>query len=110
MRWKVEFYDTKVMKSIQQWPIHINAKFIWIVDLIEEFGPETTGMPHVKTMGKGLFEIRAKGSEGIGRAFFCTIKNKIVIILHGFIKKTQKTPQKDIDIAKKRMLEVKNNE
>jgi phage-related protein len=67
-------------------------------------------MPHVKALGQGLFEIRIKAAEGIGRAFFCNIKGKIIIILHEFIKKTQKTPQKDMDLAKKRMREVKDNE
>jgi phage-related protein len=59
-------------------------------------------MPHIKTLGQGLFEIRVKAVEGIGRAFFCTIKGKNIIILHEFIKKTQKTPQKEMDLAKKR--------
>jgi phage-related protein len=110
MRWKIEFYDIKVMKSITQWPVGIGAKFTRIVDLIEEFGPETVGMPHIKALGQGLFEIRVKASEGIGRAFFCTIKGKVIIILNDFIKKTQKTPQKEMDLAKKRMKEVKDNE
>lgn len=110
MSWKVEFYDTKLMKSILKWPNQISAKFVWIVDLIEEFGLERVGMPHIKTLGSGLFEIRAQGNEGIGRAFFCTMQGKKIIILHEFIKKTQKTPKKEMELAKKRMLEVKNNE
>jgi phage-related protein len=70
MRWKIEFYDTKVMKSIDRWPVHIGAKFTRIVNLIEEFGPEDIGMPHIKALSRGLFEIRVKAKEGIGRAFF----------------------------------------
>lgn len=110
MSWKVTFYDEKVMKSIHQWPIRIGAKFARVVDLIEEFGPESIGMPHIKTLGQGLFEIRVKAMEGIGRAFFCTVKGKNIIILHEFIKKTQKTPQKEMDLAKKSMREIKDNE
>jgi phage-related protein len=110
MRWKIEFYDVKIMKSIRQWPVYISAKFTRIVDLIEEFGPENIGMPHIKALGQGLFEIRVKAVEGIGRAFFCIVKGKVIIILNEFIKKTQKTPQKEIDLAKKRMREVKDNE
>jgi len=70
MKWRVSFYDSKVMSNVQSWPCGIKAKFIWIVNLIEELGPEELGMPHIKSMKKGLFEIRASGSEGIGRAFF----------------------------------------
>jgi len=110
MRWKIEFYDVKVMKSIDRWPVHLGTKFTRIVDLIEEFGPDGVGMPHIKALGQGLFEIRVKATEGIGRAFFCTIKGKVIIILNEFIKKTQKTPQNEIDLAKKRMKEVKDNE
>jgi phage-related protein len=57
-----------------------------------------------------LFEIRSKGQEGIGRAFFCYKKGKTIIILHGFIKKTNSTPKKELDIAKLRMKEVQKNE
>ena len=111
MRWKIEFYNTKVMKSIlEEWPVGIRAKFSETAKLIKEFGLENIGMPHVKALGQGLFEIRVKAAEGIGRALFCTIKDKVIIILNGFIKKTEKAPQKEIDLAKKRMREVKDNE
>ena len=59
-------------------------------------------------MGQGLFEIRAKGKEGIGRSFFCMVKGKEVIILHSFIKKSQKTPAKELNLARKRLKEVKS--
>lgn len=108
MKWDVGFYDRKVMEGIQKWPSNMKAKFIWIVDLIEKFGPQEIGMPHVKAMSKGLFEIRARGNEGIGRALFCIKGNRRIIILNGFIKKTQKTPQKEIDLARVRMEEVKD--
>jgi phage-related protein len=106
MKWNVNFYDQRVLKSIQEWPKSISAKFAWIVDLIEKHGPDEIGMPYIKAMKKGLFEIRAQGNEGIGRAFFCIKKGCLVIILSGFIKKTQKTPQKEIDLARKRMEEI----
>lgn len=109
MLWKIEFYDKKVEESIKEWPDGLLAKFLWIADVIEKFGPAELGMPHVKAMGQGLFEIRVKANEGIGRAMFCTVKGKVVIVLNGFIKKTQKTPLNEIALAKKRMIEVKKN-
>jgi phage-related protein len=54
-----------------------------------------------------LFEIRARGKEGIGRAFFCMIVGQKVVILHAFIKKSQKTPQKELEIARRRMAHIK---
>ena len=76
-----------------------------ILELIEEFGP-ALGKPHTAPMGGGLFEIRAKGKEGIGRAFFCTIKGGEIVILHSFVKKTQRTPRKELEKARRRMKEV----
>ncbi|MEX0739019.1 MAG: type II toxin-antitoxin system RelE/ParE family toxin [Pseudohongiella sp.] len=60
-------------------------------------------------MGSGLFEIRARGKEGIGRSLFCTVKGQEIIILNSFVKKTQKTPKKEIDKARKRKKELKND-
>lgn len=106
MKWKVSFYNEKVMKDLLKWPVGIKAKFTHIVNLLEQYGPIEVGMPFIKSMGEGLYEIRSKGKEGIARAFFCMIVNKEIVILHGFIKKDQKTPNKELKIAKKRLREV----
>ncbi len=73
--------------------------------MIEECG-YALGFPYTKSLGNGLFEIRAKGTEGMGKSFFCTVKNREVIILHSFINKSQKTPKKELGIAGKRLKEV----
>ena len=72
-----------------------------------QFGP-ALGKPYTESLGEGLFEIRAKGKEGINRSLFCTLKGKEIIILHSFIKKTKKTPKKELKLARKRMREVKS--
>ena len=105
MNWIVTFFNNKVVKETHNFPKGILANFLHIVEMIEEFGP-ALGMPYTSPMGKGLFEIRAKGREGIGRSLFCTIKDQEIVILHSFVKKTQKTPKKELDIARKRMKEV----
>jgi phage-related protein len=105
MNWNVSFFNEKVSKTTLAFPKGILANFLHIVEMIEQFGP-SLGMPYTKAFGKGLFEIRAKGKEGIGRSFFCTVKGNKVVILHSFIKKTNKTPKKDLDVAQKRMKEV----
>ena len=105
MNWKVSFFNEKVSKATLAFPKGVLANFLHIVEMIEQFGP-SLGMPYTKAFGKGLFEIRAKGTEGIGRSFFCTIKGNEVVILHSFIKKTNKIPKKDLDIAQKRKKEV----
>ena len=62
---------------------------------------------HTRAIGEGLFEIRAKAGVGIGRAFYCTLVGKRIVVLHGFIKKTDKTPPREIKIARERLKELK---
>lgn len=59
------------------------------------------GMPLVRSLGNGLWEIRSHVSRGIARVLFKMIDGEIVL-LHGFIKKTQKTPLEDLKLAKNR--------
>lgn len=66
------------------------------------------GEPHTKAFGEGLFELRLKGAEGIARVFFCTLVGKRIVMLHSFIKKTDKTPPRERAVAEARMKEVKH--
>jgi phage-related protein len=72
---------------------------------MELFGPDL-GMPHTRAMGGGLFELRIKAAEGIARVFYCTVVNRRIVILHQFVKKSDKTPPKELEIARRRMKEV----
>ena len=106
MKWQITFYNNKVEQETLNFPPGILANFLHIAEMIEEFGP-TIGKPYSAPMGGGLFEIRAKGKEGISRSLYCMARGREIIILHSFIKKSQKTPKKELDLAKKRMKEVK---
>lgn len=90
------------------WPPGINANFVRIAQQMEISGPNL-GLPYTRAFGDGLFEMRAKSAEAIGRALFCCIVERHVIILHGFIKKTQITPAKELEIARKRLKEIKHD-
>ncbi len=105
MKWKITFFNEKVENEILKFPPGILANFLHILELIENYGP-SLGRPHTKPMKKGLFEITAKGQEGIGRAFFCIVENKEIVIVHSIIKKTKKTPTKDLELARKRIKEL----
>jgi phage-related protein len=59
------------------------------------------GMPHVRSLGKGLYEVRSNLAAGIARVIF-TIKGEDIVLLHGFIKKTQKMPLEALALAEKR--------
>jgi phage-related protein len=65
-------------------------------------------MPPTRAMDDGLFEVRAKAGEGIGRAFYCTLVGGRIVVLHGFIKKTVKTLAKELKIARDRFKEFKS--
>jgi phage-related protein len=76
---------------------------------MEIYGPNL-GMPHTRAMGAGLFELRLKAAEGIARVLYCTLSNRRIVMLHQFIKKSDKTPRKELDTARRRMKEVKDAE
>ena len=68
------------------------------------------GMPTCRPMGQGLYEVRSNLSSGkIARVFFCVHKNQMML-LHGFIKKTQKTPKPDLDLALERKKQLEERE
>jgi phage-related protein len=94
-----------VQSDVLGWPAGIAARFTQLALRMEVYGPDL-GMPHTRAMGEGLFELRLRAVEGIGRAFFCTIKDKRIVVLHGFVKKTQATPQRELELARKRLKEV----
>jgi len=107
MAYQIVFYNHKVEAEILNWPTGIVASFSKIAQRIEEYGPNI-GMPFTNPMGDGIFEIRARGIEGIGRGLFCLEIDQKVIILHAFIKKTPKTPKEDLDLARTHLKELRN--
>jgi len=105
MAWEIDFY-AGVEAAILEMPEKIQARMIHLLEMIEAHGANL-GEPHTKSLGDGLFEIRAKAKEGLGRGLYCYMDGQSVQILHAFVKKDQKTPKKDLDLARNRMKEVK---
>ena len=83
----------------------IRARFLRMAELMTAHAPDL-GMPHTRAMGGGLFEIRTKASEGIGRAFYCTVIGCRIVNLHAIAKKSQKTPPAALELVRKRMREI----
>ena len=102
MNYTVEYFHSRVKAEIEGWPDGILADYARLVELLMEFGPNLR-MPHSRAMGGGLFELRPRGREGIGRAFYCFVVGQRVVILHAFVKKTQETPEQELRIARRRM-------
>jgi phage-related protein len=88
-------------------PAGFLARFIRYAEKMELYGPDL-GMPHTRAMGDGLFELRLKAAEGIARVFYCTLVGKRVVMLHHFTKKTDKTPAKELNVARMRKKEIEN--
>jgi phage-related protein len=105
--WTVQYFNDRVQRDVEAWPVGIYADYLRLIGLMEDHGADLR-MPHSRAMGRGLFELRCKGQEGIGRAFYCTMVNREIVVLHGFIKKTQETPERELTIARKRLKEVQN--
>jgi len=108
MRYTIEYFHPYVREEIEDWPADVLADYARIVELLMEFGPHMR-MPHSRAMGDGLFELRPRSSEGVGRVFYCFMMNQRIVILHAFIKKTRETPKRELKLARKRMKEVKND-
>jgi phage-related protein len=106
--WNITYYNKKVFNEIMELPKTLRAGFVFLTGRMKEVGANL-GMPFTRAMGDGLFEIRIKGQEGIARVFYCTQVNHEIVMLHSFIKKTDATPKKELEVAKKRLKEVKKN-
>lgn len=105
-RWVVRTLDARVDAEIEALPQDMRARLARIASLIEEFGPFKVGMPHVRSLSDELWEIRLSGRDGIARCIYVIATAKQVVIVHAFVKKTQKTPAAAIAIAMNRSKEA----
>lgn len=102
--WTIEFMNQTVEAEFESLPAEIRAKTLHIANLIREFGLPNIGMPYIKHVQDKIWELRALQ----GRSLYITTTGEKVIILRCFIKKSNKTPLKELRIALKRAGEIKN--
>jgi phage-related protein len=105
-RWIVETLGKEVNEEIEKLPADMRARLSRVAHLIEEFGPFNVGMPHIRSLSDKLWEIRLTGRDGIARGIYIIAAGKRVVVVHAFIKKTQKTPASAIAMALKRAKEA----
>jgi phage-related protein len=106
MTWHFEFMDERVEAELLALPKDMQARFLHIAELLQEFGPQHVGMPHIRPLGNKLWEIRLSGKSGIGRAIYMAMRERRLVVLHVFVKKTQKTPPRAIELALARAKEI----
>jgi phage-related protein len=104
--WTISFYSDRIETEILDLSAGFVARFIRYAERMQTYGPDL-GMPHTRAMGSGLYELRIKSMEGIARVFYCTVVDRRIVFLHQFVKKTERTPQNEMHIARQRMTEVK---
>ncbi len=107
MAWTVETLNGTVDAELAELPVDMRARLARISELIESVGLSNVREPHVRHIRGQLWEIRLKGKAGIARALYVTAREQRVVILRAFIKKTQKTPAGEIDLALGRAKELK---
>lgn len=106
MDYTISYYSEAVQDDILSLPDTLAARYVVLTRRMAVIGPNL-GAPHTKAFGDGLFELRLKGAEGIARVFFCTLVGRRIVMLHSFVKKTNKTPQRELEIAESRLKELK---
>lgn len=97
---EIRFFDQTIEDFITRLEKPVLAKTLRTLDLLEQFG-NRLGMPHSKKIGLSLFELRVRSKQEI--RIFYTFSGGAIILLLGFIKKSQQTPKRCIDLAKKRL-------
>jgi phage-related protein len=107
MPWTVGFLNAAVAREVEALPDDMRARLARLIRLIQDFG--FRALPHdaVKHLEGPLWELRVTGRDGISRAIYVTATGQRVVIVHAFVKKTQKTPRRELEIARQRAKEVR---
>lgn len=103
-RWTVEVIPA-AERELKALPDDLQGKFLHLAGLLEEFGPARVGLPHVRPLGGKLWEMRLAGRDNIARAMYFAASARRLVVVRVFVKKSQKTPRREIALAEKRMKE-----
>jgi phage-related protein len=106
MQWIVEVLPI-ALSEIEALPEDMQARFRRIVEIIQTHGLESVREPLVKHLEGKLWEMRMSGRDGISRAIYLTAAGRRVVVLRAFVKKTERTPARELQIARRRAKEVR---
>jgi phage-related protein len=106
MRWTFRTLNAQVDEEVRRLPPDMQARFLRFGDIIEQAGLEHLPRDAVKHLKGKLWELRITGRDGISRAIYLTASECRVVVVRVFIKKTQKTPPRELEIARQRAKEV----
>ena len=106
MSWSVVFVSAVAQAELAALPPDMRAKFEHIVTLMRELGLEKVREPYVKHLEDKLWEMRLTGRDGIARSIYVTASGRRIVVLRTFVKKTEKTPKRELELARERAKEV----
>lgn len=106
MPWSVVFLNAEAKAELDALPVDFRASFERIVGLVRALGLEQLHAPHIKHLDGRVWEMRLRGRDGIARALYVTTAGQRAVILRVFVKKTPKTPRREIELAHRRAREV----
>ncbi|HEV8031338.1 MAG TPA: type II toxin-antitoxin system RelE/ParE family toxin [Stellaceae bacterium] len=106
MAWSFVFVNAEAKRELDALPVDLRASFERIVRLVQAFGLERVHEPYIRHIDGRIWEMRLRGRDRIARALYLTASGRRVVILRVFIKKTQKTPRREIELARRRAQEV----
>lgn len=106
MAWRIETLNVTVDRELDALPVDMRARFARLGGLIVAVGLERVGMPHVRRLSGPLWEMRLGGRDGIARALYVTVPGQRVVVVRAFVKKTRRTPRREVELALQRAREV----
>jgi phage-related protein len=106
MSWTFVFVNSEAKAELDALSADVRASFERIVKLVQVFGLERVHEPYIKHIEGPIWEMRLRGRDRIARALYLTASRRRVVILRVFVKKTQKTPRREIELARRRAQEV----
>ena len=105
--WTVETLNASVDSEVEQLPVDMRARLVRLGSVIEAVGFDGLPADTVKHLEDKLWELRLRGKDGIARAIYVTVVKRRMVIVRVFVKKTQKTPKHELELARQRAKEVK---
>lgn len=105
--WTVETLNATVDAELQSLPADMRARLVRIGAIIEAVGLQGLPGDAVKHLEDKLWELRIRGKDGIARAIYVTAVKQRLVIVRVFVKKTQKTPKHELEVARQRAKEVR---
>ena len=107
MRWSFQTLNTTVDDEIRALPADMQARLLRLGELIEQSGLQALPRDSVRHLEGKLWELRISGRDGIAWAIYVAATGRRVVVVRVFVMKTQKTPQRELEIARERAKEVK---